>query len=253
MTAAGQARKRGARAEVPITAELIVDTAFRMIDERGADGFSMRAVATELGVFPATLYWHVGDKAQLLGLVELRWVQGILLPDELTDWRAWMHELARRYRAHARRHPNVARLVTVERARNVASLEIPDAIIGTLAQLGLGDRLVHAYNALMGAVRGFVVLELSTVTDPMPPEQAEEMEAELRGVDADRFPNLTQHFHLFADRALSIRWSDSSQRSLDDSYEFLIQLLLDGIARQVEGLPSGDPPVSPPSRRAPRG
>ena len=82
---------------------------------------------------------------------------------------------------------------------------------------------------------------------------AEEMEAELRGVDADRFPNLTQHFHLFADRALSIRWSDSSQRSLDDSYEFLIQLLLDGIARQVEALPSGDPPVTPPSRRAPRG
>ncbi len=251
MTAAGQARKRGARAEVPITAEAIVDTAFRMIDERGAEAFSMRAVANELGVFPATLYWHVGDKARLLGLVELRWVQGIELPDDHVDWREWMHEVAVRYRAHARLHPNVARMVTVERARNVASLEIPDAIIGKLAELGLGDRLVHAYNALMGAVRGFVVLELSTAVDPLPPEEADDVEADLRGVDADRFPHLTQHFALFADRALSIRWSDSSQRSLDESYEFLVQLLIDGIARQVEA--AGPKPSVTRRRRAPRG
>lgn len=256
MTAAGQARKRGARAEVPITADVIVDAAFRMIDERGAEAFSMRAVANELGVFPATLYWHVGDKAQLLGLVELRWVQGIELPDELTDWREWMHEVARRYRAHARQHPNVARLVTVERARNVASLEIPDAIIGKLADLGLGDRIVHAYNALMGAVRGFVVLELSTAADPIPPDEADDVEAELRSVDAARFPHLTQHFHLFADRALSIRWSDSAARSLDDSYDFLIELLLDGIARHVTTTPVVKPATSravSPRRRAPRG
>jgi TetR/AcrR family tetracycline transcriptional repressor len=233
MTAATPARKRGARAEVPITADAIVDTAFRMIDERGADSFSMRAVATELGVFPATLYWHVGDRSQLLGLVELAWVQGIELPDHLTDWREWMVELARRYRAHARRHPHVARLVTVERARNVDSMVIPDAIIGKLAELGLGDDLVHAYNALMGAVRGFVVLELSMAADPPPPAEAEGVEAELRGLDPDRFPNITQHFSLFADRALSIRWNDAAEASLDESFEYLLQLLIGGIAARI--------------------
>ena len=35
-----------------------------------SSSFSMRSLATELGVFPATLYWHVGDRSQLLGLVE---------------------------------------------------------------------------------------------------------------------------------------------------------------------------------------
>ena len=81
MTAASPARKGGTRAETPITAESIVDTAFRMIDERGHEAFSMRSVANELGVFPATLYWHVGDRAQLLGLVELQWVNGIEMPE----------------------------------------------------------------------------------------------------------------------------------------------------------------------------
>ena len=233
MTAASPARKRGARAETPITAESIVDTAFRMIDERGHEAFSMRAVATELGVFPATLYWHVGDRAQLLGLVELQWVNGIEMPEASDDWRTWMLELARRYRAHARRHPNVARLVSVERARNVESLAIPDAIIGTLSTLGLGDDIVHAYNALMGAVRGFVVLELSMASDPPPPAEVDDVEHDMRGLDADRFPNISQHFHLFADRALSIRWSEESGDSLDDSFEYLLGLLLDGIAARM--------------------
>lgn len=232
MTASSTARKRGARAAVPITADAIVDAAFRMIDERGAESFSMRSVANELGVFPATLYWHVGDRARLLGLVELRWSEGIEVPDA-DDWRDWMIELARRYRAHARRHPNVARLVSVERARNVESLRLPDAVIGKLAELGLGDDIVHAYNALMGAVRGFVVLELSMAIDPPPPDDAD-VEDDMRGIDPERFPHLTQHFHLFADRALSVRWSETSQYSLDESYEYLLQLLLDGIEGRMK-------------------
>ena len=168
MSTAPPARKRGARAEIPITAEAIVEAAFRLIDERGHDGFSMRSLAGELGVFPATLYWHVGDRSQLLGLVEQRWVGEVKTPDHLDDWREWLLELARRYRAAARRHPNVARLVSVERARNTESLTIPEAIVGQLDGLGLGDELVHAYNALMGAVRGFVVLELALIADSHP-------------------------------------------------------------------------------------
>ena len=74
-------RRRGVRAEVPVTQEAIVEAAFRLIEEKGASGFSMRAVASELGVFPATLYWHVGDRARLLGLVEQQWVSVVQMPD----------------------------------------------------------------------------------------------------------------------------------------------------------------------------
>ena len=93
MTAAKPPRKRGARAEIPITAEAIVDAAFHMIDERGNTGFSMRALALELGVFPATLYWHVGDRARLLGLVEERWIRTVETPDDIDDFGEWTLEL----------------------------------------------------------------------------------------------------------------------------------------------------------------
>lgn len=232
MSAAQPARKRGVRAEIPITAEAIVEAAFRLIDERGNDGFSMRSLATELGVFPATLYWHVGDRSQLLGLVEQRWIADVIAPDHLDDWREWMLELARRYRAAAHLHPNVARLVSVERARNTDALTIPEAIVGQLAQLGLGEELVHAYNALMGAVQGFVVLELALIAESGP-DTVSEIERDLRALDPARFPNITRNFDTLANRALSMRWTDAQHDPLDDSFEYLISLLLNGLAARL--------------------
>ena len=230
MSAARPGRKRGVRAEVPVTKDAIVEAAFRLIEERGLEAFSMRSLANELGVFPATLYWHVGDRSRLLGLVEYRWIEEVALPDELTDWREWMLELGRRYRAHAFAHPNVTRLATLERARNVESLRIPDAIVGKLSALGLGDDLVHAFNAIMGAVRGFVLLELAPRAEP---DDEQEIEAELRSLDRNEFPHLTAHFEQMADRALSVRWSNGADAPLDASFDFLMELLIDGIAARI--------------------
>ncbi len=232
MSATQPTRKRGAKAETPMTRDLIVDTAYRLIEERGLEGFSMRSLATELGVFPATLYWHVGDRGQLLGLVEYRWIQDVELPDHLTDWREWMMELGRRYRRNAFAHPDVARLASMERARNNESLAIPDAIVGKLAALGLGDEMVHVFNSLMGAVRGFVLMELAPRAESGP-EGSAVVEAELRSIDPERFPHLAAHFDDMGDKALSVRWSDASDSPLDESFEYLMQLLLDGIEARV--------------------
>lgn len=232
MTTSRAPRRRGARAEVPVTREAIIETAFRLIEERGFDSFSMRSLATELGVFPATLYWHVGDRAQLLGLVEEHWTSMIELPDHLTDWREWMLELGRRYRSNAHAHPNVARLVSIERARNVNALRIPDALLGRVHSLGLGTDMVHAYNALVGAAQGFVVMELAQISEPGSPSMRA-AEHEFRTLDPERFPNITAHFDEIADRAITVRWSDGAQKPLDESFEYLMRLLIDGIAARV--------------------
>ena len=213
-----------------MTRDLIVETAFRLIDERGTDGFSMRSLATELGVFPATLYWHVGDRSQLLGLVEQQWIGGIELPSA-TDWRDWMRELARNYRRHAHRYPNVARLMTVERARNVENLTIPDAVLGALAALGLGPDLVHAYNAIIGAVQGYVVVELARSGESSP-EAVAATEQDLRSIDPARFPHVSGNFESLANRALSVRWSDSEMGLPDESFDLLVELLIDGLERR---------------------
>jgi AcrR family transcriptional regulator len=236
MSGARPTRRRGARAEVPITREAIVDTAFRLIEERGFDSFSMRSLATELGVFPTTLYWHVGDRSQLLGLVEEKWTLQIEVPEEVADWREWMFEVGRRYRRNAHAHPHVARLISVERARNVNSMRIPDLVLGRLSDLDLGDDLVHAYNALVGAVQGFVVMELARIAEPDSPS-VRSTEDEIRSLDPEVFPNITSHMDEVADNCLSIRWSDGVNKPLDESFEYLLTLLLDGIEARLSARP----------------
>lgn len=232
MTAAPSPRRRGARAEVPVTPEAVVDAAFRLIEERGFESFSMRSLATELGVFPTTLYWHVGDRGRLLGLVEEKWTLQIGFPDEIVEWHEWLRELGRRYRRNAHAHPQVARLVSVERVRNVNSMRIPDMVLGKLAALGLGDDLVHVYNALVGAVQGFVVMELARIAEPDAPS-SRLAEEEIRSLDPEQFPNITAHLDEVADKALSVRWSDGTQQPLDESFEFLLDLLIGGIEARV--------------------
>lgn len=235
MSRARTTRKRGARAEVPITRDAIVDAAFRMIDERGNEGFSMRSLATELGVFPATVYWHVGDRAELLGLVQQRWMSAIETPDHIDDWRAWLLELARRYRANALRHPRIARLVSVERARNTDTLVVPDAVLGKLAEVGFGDEIVHVYNALLGAVQGFVVMELSPIAEAGEgaPDAARR---DLTTLDPERFPNIARHWDQLGNRALSLRWTDAVDAPMDESFDYLLGLLIDGMAARLDRL-----------------
>ena len=232
MSAARPPRRRGARAEVPVTREAIVEAAFRLIEERGFEKFSMRSLATELGVFPATLYWHVGDRAQLLGLVEEKWTLQIELPGDDIDWQEWMRELGRRYRRNAHANPHVARLISVERARNTNSMRIPDLVLGKLAEIGVEDELVDTYNAVVGAVQGFVVMELARIPEPDSPS-VRSTEQEIRSLDPEQFPHITAHMDEVADNCLSIRWSDGVQKPLDDSFEFLLTLLIEGVAARL--------------------
>jgi hypothetical protein len=94
----------------------------------------------------------------------------------------------------------------------------------------MGADLVHAYNTLMGAVRGFVVMELAPRAEP---DAAADVEADLRSLDPERFPHITAHFDAMADHALSMRWSDAAEHPLDESFEFMVKVLLDGLAAQL--------------------
>lgn len=49
-----------------LSRELIVSTAFSMIDEKGTDAFSIRQLATTLGVQVSSLYNHINNEYDLL-------------------------------------------------------------------------------------------------------------------------------------------------------------------------------------------
>jgi TetR/AcrR family transcriptional regulator, tetracycline repressor protein len=73
----------------PLSREVILDAALRVTEREGFDRLTMRALASELGVTPMAIYYHVPDKESLVSLVvdEIHAQQGSL---ELGDdgWEA---------------------------------------------------------------------------------------------------------------------------------------------------------------------
>jgi AcrR family transcriptional regulator len=56
----------------PLNRRLVLETALRLVDERGRGALSMRALGAALGVEAMSLYAHVPSKAALLdGLVDV--------------------------------------------------------------------------------------------------------------------------------------------------------------------------------------
>lgn len=93
--------------------ERIVKAAIRLLDSEGLARFSMRALATELGVSTMSVYWYVETKDDLLEMA-LDAVSGELaLPDTAQgdDWREDIRRLATEFRGALAAHPWASRLM----------------------------------------------------------------------------------------------------------------------------------------------
>ena len=53
----------------PIARENIVEAAFRILDEAGLEGITLRKVACSLGIRAPSLYWHFKSKQALIDAV----------------------------------------------------------------------------------------------------------------------------------------------------------------------------------------
>src|SRR5215212_6036488 len=105
-------RVEPARAErQPLTREAIVEAALALLERDGITGLSMRKLAQELGTGAASLYWHVGDKEELLSLLLDRIVGEAELPEPDPDnWQGTVKELARAARRHLSQRRDAAQL-----------------------------------------------------------------------------------------------------------------------------------------------
>lgn len=231
-------RNQGEKPASPLTVDRIVQAAIRLIDDEGPEQFSMRSLAAALDVYPAALYWHVGKRADLLALISAEWLRDVVPPTDGKDWASWSRELAHRYRDSAHRHPNLARLLGDEIFNDRGGLGLPERAIGELHAAGMAEEdLVASYNAVAGALVGFVNVEIARIAEDSAEERAE-IEQELRNLDPAEYPNLVRHMDRLADRAIGLRWSSGIEQPLDEAFEFLLDLLIDGTLRHIGGRPT---------------
>jgi len=229
------AKKRPKRTADALNKARIVAAALALIDRDGLDGFSMRGLADALGVYPTAIYWHVEDKNALLAEVVGHALSDLVPRRGPADWRLWLKEFFRRYRAAVQRHPNIAPMIGAQMVSNAGvDPGTIERILSVLASAGFrDDHLVHAYNAVIAVQVGFVTLEMAPTPKDDPEAWAAHMKASLRGIDVAQFPVLAANLARMENRAFIVRWQNGTKVPLDESFELFIDIAVRGLEQRL--------------------
>lgn len=140
----------------------IVEVARAMLETGGLASLSMRKLATELGVAPTAIYWHVGGREELLGRIldDLIAEQPPIVVEGGTA-RERVRSVVHGLRDQVRATP-VLRQLAIEVGRT-AELAVPTqiALAHELTAAGLtGKALEEASSSILYALGGFIALDL---------------------------------------------------------------------------------------------
>jgi TetR/AcrR family tetracycline transcriptional repressor len=137
----------------PLSATLdrdrLIEAAFAQLEEDGLEGLSMRRLAARLNVQAPALYWHIGDKAELLGLMahDIYGAAYAQVPTA-SDWREWLRRFGRALRISFGSHRDGARLCSIAKPPPVSDPAAQaDRIAAPLTSLGLAEKDALTYQA----------------------------------------------------------------------------------------------------------
>jgi AcrR family transcriptional regulator len=205
-----------ARDKRPLTRELIVDAALALLERDGLQGLSMRRLAQELGSGAASLYWHVGDKEELLALLLDRIVGETKLPEpDPENWQGTVKELARAVRKHLSQRRDAAQLSLGRIPAGPHSLPILERNLAVLAASKLPPRVISYAADMFALYVGAFAYEESLRTESQASPEA--LAAYFASLPPEQFPTLTRLSH------------DLTEGDLDERFEFAIELLVRGL------------------------
>ena len=152
-----------AKGRVSLTRADVVAAGARLLDAEGVDGVSMRRLASMLGTGPATLYWHVKDKHELLSAILEDTLRDVRAPTEGT-WDERLLELLRAARRALRARPALIQVIWSSGWQlGPETLRGADEMIGLIALSGTPqDEVADVYYALTTFLFGFVAAEATT-------------------------------------------------------------------------------------------
>lgn len=137
------------RAQAALDLDRVINAAFAQLEEGGLESVSMRRLGERLGVQAPALYWHVGDKAELLGLMAGQiYAKALASVPTARTWREWLRLYGMALRRTYAAHRDAARLCAVARPASAADPLIhADHIAAPLVALGLCKRNAISFQA----------------------------------------------------------------------------------------------------------
>jgi len=147
------------------------------------------------------------------------------------DWRTDIKQLFHSWRAAVRRHPNIAPVVGTQLASNTdVRFELVERILTDLTRAGFeGPALMGAYNSIIASLVGFVAQEFASIPREGLTAFQSEIKDRLLSVDSQAYPILAANVPMLANHAFILRWQNGVEAPLNDSFDFYIDLVIDGL------------------------
>jgi TetR/AcrR family tetracycline transcriptional repressor len=154
----GQVHRRPGR----LQREDVVVAALDLLSETGLDGMTLRDVAARLSIQAPALYWHFANKRDMVDAMAeallADFVAALELPDDPSEWRAWLRQAGHGLREAMLARPDGARIVAGSGVGGSRVLrELVDMVLRSLQAAGFdpvtasaGARTVINYT--LGAV-----------------------------------------------------------------------------------------------------
>jgi AcrR family transcriptional regulator len=204
----------------PLTRDRILRAAMKLADEGGIKAVSMRKVAQELGVEAMSLYNHVASKDDIVdGIVDLVATEIDVAPDN-AEWKVAMRRRVISAHEVLLEHPWAANLWMSGETVGGARLLYADAVLRGFREAGFSEELTyHAFHVIQSHVMGFTMYVASF---DFAVEELEALATEfLETFPADEYPDL----------ALHIRQHAEPGEEHEGTFEFGLDLVLDGLER----------------------
>ncbi len=141
-----------------LTRDAVVAHATQLIAGQGLAAFSLRGLASSLGVAPNALYNHFHNRDDLLDAVTERFVAGIQLPGGEQPWPDWACSVATALHSQLLRHPGLTELMLARGGATAAGPRVLTEFLARLESDGVHRATAHvAWHALLTVVVGSVV------------------------------------------------------------------------------------------------
>jgi AcrR family transcriptional regulator len=207
-----------------LSRERVVEAALAIADADGLGALTIRSLASELGVKPMSVYYHVAGKDEILAaLVDVVFGE-IELPVPGRAWRPEMERRAHSAREVLARHRWAIGLLESRPDPGPANLRHHDTVLATLLAGGFSPEMTaHAYALLDSYVYGFALQEASL------PFEGRESVGDVAGpilelMAAGAYPHLAQ---------MATTYYLQPGYDFGDEFRFGLDLILDGLEAAV--------------------
>jgi AcrR family transcriptional regulator len=208
-----------------LTYERIINAAVQLIEREGADAFSMRRIASELGAGVMSLYNYVPSRAAVLDGVAERILSGIDFSSEPgASWEEQVRAQARAFREVGRTYPRCTMVVVSRPVDSAGSLRPIEVALATLSQAGFppGDA-VRVVRTFVAFVVGTLVREVG-VSPGLEPQRPLNQDPAILSADRPIFLNPAE-FPMVTSMSAELM-----NRDIDADFEFGLDLLVRAVA-----------------------